>query len=128
MRRPPRKRALAVGLSLTAVAAAACGAPPPQAPLAYARKLDRATSGISTACGYAYRATAFPGDHAAALNKLEDAALGAAHKLETVFRKDRGWVYQGYTVAEIASDGVSMLDSCGLHRAAQQLKQATTSS
>lgn len=128
MRRRSQNRAFAVGLALAAVSVAACGPLPPQAPLAYARKLDRATSGISTACGYAYRATAFPGDHAAALNKLEDAALGAAHKLETVFRRDRGWIYQGYTVAEIASHSVSMLDSCGLHKAARQLKHATTSS
>jgi hypothetical protein len=117
-----------VGSVLAALAIAGCEALPPQAPLAYAQKLDRATSGISTACGYAYRATAFPGDHAKVLATLEDAALGSAHKLEGVFRHNRNWVYQGYTVAEIASDGVSMLDSCGLHRAAQQLKEATTGS
>ncbi len=121
-----RSRAVALGSVLAAVSIAGCGALPPQAPLAYAQKLDRATSGISTACGYAYWATAFPGNHAQVLSKLEDAALGAARKLEGVFRRNRKWVYQGFTVAEIASDGVSMLDSCGLHRAAHQLKQATT--
>jgi hypothetical protein len=113
---------------LAALALAGCGALPPQAPLAYARKLDRATSGISTACGYAYWATAFPGNHDRVLKQLEDAALGSAHKLEGVFRHNRNWVYQGNTVAEIASDGVSMLDSCGLHAAAHQLKRATTNS
>jgi hypothetical protein len=121
-------RAVALGLVSAAVAISGCGALPPQAPLQYAKKLDSATSGISTACGYAYRATAFPGNHARVLEKLEDAASGAARKLANVFHRDRHWVYQGYTVAEISSDAVSMLSSCGLHAAATQLKEATTAS
>jgi hypothetical protein len=110
-----------------AIALAGCGALPPQAPLPYAQKLDRATSGISTACGYAYRATAFPGNHARVIEKLEDAATSDVRKLVKVFKRNRKWVYQGFTVAEIASDGVSMLSSCGLHKAAHQLRAATTS-
>jgi hypothetical protein len=112
---------------VAALSAAGCGALPPQAPLAYAKKLDSATSGISTACGYAYRATAFPGNHARVTEKLEDAAIGDVRKLVNVFKRNRKWIYQGFTVAEIASDGVSMLDSCGLHKAAHQLRVATTS-
>jgi hypothetical protein len=37
-------------------------------------------------------------------------------------------VYQSDTVAEISSDAVAMLEACGLHRAAEQLRQATTAS
>ena len=103
-----------------------CGALPPQAPLAYAKKLDSATSGISTACGGAYQVTAFPGNHTRDLDGLEAAAITDSRKLEKVFYRNRKWVYQGDTVAEIASDGVSMLSACGLHRAAMQLKRATT--
>jgi hypothetical protein len=121
-------RLKALGLALAALSAAGCGALPPQAPLAYARKLDSATSGISTACGYAYQVTAFPGNHAADLKKLEATAATGARKLANVFRRNRGWVYQGDTVAEISSDAVSRLNSCGLHRAARQLKRATTTS
>lgn len=37
--------------ALLALALAGCGATPSQAPLPQAKKLDGATSGISTACG-----------------------------------------------------------------------------
>jgi hypothetical protein len=114
--------------ALMLLAITGCGALPPQAPLQYAKKLDSATSGISTACGETYRLTAFPGNHTRDLKELEAAAASDVHKLVTVFKRNRNWVYQGFTVAEIASDGVSMLNSCGLKQAAQQLKQATTSS
>ena len=120
-------RKAAIAPLAAAVALAGCGALPPQAPLPYAKKLDSATSGISTACGYAYRATAFPGNHARVIEKLEDAAISDVRKLVKVFKRNREWVYQGLTVADIASDGVSMLDSCGLHKAAHELRAATTS-
>jgi hypothetical protein len=122
------RRFAAAGLALASLAIAGCGALPPQAPLAYAKKLDSATSGISTACGGAYQVTAFPGNHTSDLDGLEAGAVKSARKLETVFHRNREWIYQGDTVAEISSDAVSMLESCGLHRAAQQLKQATTAS
>jgi hypothetical protein len=114
--------------ALLALAMTGCGALPPQAPLQYAKKLDGATSGISTACGETYRVTAFAGDHGRDLNELESTAATDVHKLVNVFTRNRNWVYQGFTVAQIASDGVSMLSSCGLTRAAHQLKQATTGS
>jgi hypothetical protein len=117
----------AATLAAAAALATGCGALPPQAPLAYAKKLDSATSGISSACGEAYRVTAFPGDHRHAIDQLEKTASTDVQKLVQVFKRNRKWVYQGFTVAEIASDGVSMLGSCGLHRAEQQLRAATTS-
>jgi hypothetical protein len=128
MRGRPLPRFAAVGLALASIAVVGCGALPPQAPLAYAKKLDSATSGISTVCGSAYQVTAFPGNHTSDLDGLEASAAAYSRKLEKVFRRNREWVYQGDTVAEISSDAVSMLESCGLHRAANQLKRATTAS
>lgn len=121
-------RLTALALAAALLAGAGCGALPPQAPLAYARKLDSATSGISTACGYAYQVTAFPGNHAADLKRLDATATTSVLKLVKVFHRNRAWVYQGDTVAEISSDAVSMLRSCGLHGAAQKLERATTAS
>jgi hypothetical protein len=123
-----QSRFAALGFALAALAVTGCGALPPQAPLAYAKKLDSATSGIATACGSAYQVTAFPGNHTRDLDGLEAGAAKSARKLAKVFHRNRDWVYQGDTVAEIASDAVSMLESCGLHRAAGQLRRATTAS
>lgn len=128
MRARSKKRFLALGPVVAALAVAGCGAPPPQAPLAYAKKLDSATSGISTVCGSAYQVTAFPGNHTSDLDGLEASATTYVRKLVTVFQRNREWVYQGDTIAEISSDAVSMLESCGLHRAATALKRATTAS
>ena len=122
------RAAVAVVVATLGAAVSGCGALPPEAPLAYAEKLDSATSGISTACGYAYRATAFPGDHTRDLNQLEASASMYVDKLVKVFRRNRKWVYQSDTVAEISSDAVSMLNSCGLHAAAHRLRRATTAS
>lgn len=128
MRTRSRMHFLVLGSALAALAVAGCGALPPQAPLAYAKKLDSATGGISTACGSAYQVTAFPGNHTSDLDGLEASAITDVRKLETVFQRNREWVYQGDTVAEISSDAVNMLESCGLHRAATRLKRATTAS
>lgn len=128
MRRPRRLRAptAVVVVAMLGAVVAGCGPLPPQAPLAYARKLSTATGGISTACGFAYQVTAFPGNHARELEKFEAQAIVDARKLVKVFKRNRQWVYQGDTVAEISSDAVSMLQSCGLHKAAHQLRSATT--
>ncbi len=104
---------------------AACGATPPQAPLPYAKKLDSATSGISTACGLASQVTAFPGDHRSDLITLEVTASSSADKLASVFARDPAWIYQGDTVRQIVHDSASMLGSCGLHSAQHELLRAT---
>jgi hypothetical protein len=106
-------------------ALSACGALPPQAPLPYAKKLDSATSGISTACGLAEQVTAFPGDHRNDLITLEVTAGSSGQKLASVYRRDPSWIYQGETVRQIVTDSVSLLGSCGLRGAQTQLKQAT---
>ncbi len=115
--------------AIAALTAAGCGALPPQAPLAYAKKLDAATGGISTACGDAYRVQAFPNARTARdMKKLEATVSSDVGKLAGVFRRNHKWVYQGDTIAEISSDAVSMLSSCGLRAAAKQLREATTAS
>lgn len=117
-------------LSVTVVLAAlgaGCGATPPEAPFAQAKKLDAATSDISTACGLAYQVTAFPGDHRADLANLESSAKSSAHTLASVYHRNPAWIYQGDTVGKIVDDGVAMLRACGLHDAAAALSAATAS-
>lgn len=114
--------AAAAGLAL---AVAGCGAQPPQAPLAYAKKLDVSTSGISTACGKAYLLSAFGGSHAKGLKGLDDAASSSAHTLALVDRRDPSWVFLGETVRQIVSASASMLETCGLHRARARLLRET---
>jgi hypothetical protein len=107
--------------ALLAAVVAGCGATPPQAPLPFAKKLDSATSGIATACGEAYQVTAFPGDHARDIATLEATAASSARKLALVDARNPHWIYQGQTVAEIADESVSYLESCGLGKAAAVL-------
>jgi hypothetical protein len=108
-----------------AVALAACGATPPQAPLKQAMKLGVATSGISTACGLAYQATAFPGHDETDLETLEATASASAIKLASVYRENPAWIYQGETVHDVVRDALSMLGSCGLTKARGVLAHAT---
>jgi hypothetical protein len=100
---------------------AACGATRPQAPPHYAKKLDSATSGISTACGEASQVTAFPGDHRSELKTLEATAGAGVTKLASVYRRRPSWVYQGVTVADIVNDSFSLLGSCRLRQAQTEL-------
>jgi hypothetical protein len=109
-----------------AIALAACGPSPPQAPLGQAKKLSVSTSGISTACGLAYQVTAFPGNHRRELATLDAAASSSAVKLASVYGRNPAWLYQGATVSEIVSDGIEMLRACGLHRAAGTLSAAAS--
>jgi hypothetical protein len=113
---------VAVAVTLTL---AACGPTPPQAPLPYAKKLDSATSGISTACGLGEQVTAFSGEHAKDVITLEVTAGNSGLKLASVYRRNPAWIYQGETVRQIVTDSVSLLGSCGLHGAQAELKRAT---
>lgn len=114
--------------AMSSLLTAACGPTPPQAPLPYAKKLDSATSGISTACGEATQVTAFAGDHHADLVTLEVTASSSALKLAGVFVRDPAWIYQGETVRQIVHDSVTMLGSCGLLAARRELVHATGTS
>jgi hypothetical protein len=106
-------------------AVAACGATPPQAPLSQAKRLDSATSGISTACGESYQITAFAGDHRRDLDTLETTAASDARKLSSVYRRNPAWIYQGETVTKIVLDARSSLRGCGLPRAQTVLAELT---
>ena len=123
MRRAPL-RTLAPAAAL-AVALAACGPPPPQAPFEYAKKLDSATSGISTDCGLAFQVTAFPGEDRKDLITLEATAGTSVRKLAKVWKRGPNWIYQGQTIRQIVGASLSMLDSCGLHQARAELAQLT---
>lgn len=117
--------ARAITAATAVLALAACGPTPPQAPLPYAKKLDSAASGISTACGLAEQVTAFSGQHDKDLITLEVTAGSSSLKLASVYHKNPAWIYQGETVREIVTDSVSLLGSCGLHGAQAELKRAT---
>ncbi len=110
---------------LGAGALAGCGPPPPQAPLAYAKRLDESTGGISTACGLAYQVTAFPGQHQPDLAVLEATAISDARKLATVYKRNPEWIYQGDKVHTLVVDSLTLLRQCGLHQAAAALSRAT---
>jgi hypothetical protein len=110
---------------LLVTALAGCGPTPPQAPLEQAKKLDSATSGISTACGLSAQVTAFPPPDHAALVTLDVTASGDARKLASVFALDPDWIYQGETVRQIVRSSLVMLDACGLREAASTLRART---
>ena len=107
------------------LAAAGCGAAPPQAPLRQAARLDTSLSAISTACGLAYQLSAFPPAPAAQLASLEATARSEAAKLASVFRANPRWIYQGETVGTIVGQALATLGSCGLPQARAALAGQT---
>jgi hypothetical protein len=110
---------------LFAVALCGCGATPPQAPLADAKRLDASTGTISTACGESYQLSSFAGGDRQDLQTLEATATAAARKLASVYARNPAWIYQGETVSQIVRDSTSMLRSCRLQGAAGALASAT---
>ncbi len=113
-----------IALFVTAVLAG-CGATPPQAPRAQAKKLGASTGDISTECGLTYQVTAFPGDHRNELASLETQAKASVRSLASVYVKNPAWIYQGETVGQIVTDAVAMLHACGLNEAARTLERTT---
>jgi hypothetical protein len=118
-----RRRALLAAVA--ALVLSSCGPPEPQAPLPQAKKLDEATSGISTTCGLTYQLTEFPGPREPDLKVLEATATTAAEKLARVYKQNPKWIYQGETINTIVEDSLTMLRQCGLHQAAAQLARQT---
>jgi hypothetical protein len=104
-----------------------CGATPPQAPPAQAKKLDAALSGISNACGLTYQATAFAKPGQADLSSFESTAGTEALKLASVYSRNPAWIYQGETVSKIVQDAVGILGACGLTEAQHALEDSVTS-
>jgi len=93
--------------------------------LGYAKKLDSATSGISTDCGLAYQVSACRGDHRKDLLTLAATAGTSVRKLAKVWKRNPNWIYQGETVRQIVGASLSYLDLCGLHQARAELAQLT---
>jgi hypothetical protein len=116
------RRFARLGWLVPVLAATACGATPPQAPLAQAKRLDGATNGIAFACGEAYQVTAFAGSHAADLSPIRRVATRSAAKLAAVDAINADWIYQGQTIAEIVHAGAADLRACGLSDAAAALE------
>jgi hypothetical protein len=114
-----------IAAPVLALALAACGPTPPQAPLKQAKKLSVATGAISTACGLAYQVTAFPGNHKSDLESLEATASSSARKLAAVYARNQAWIYQGETVHDVVRDALAMLGACGLTTAQRTLAHAT---
>jgi hypothetical protein len=110
------------------VAVAGCGAPPPEAPLPQAKKLDASTSDLATECGLTYQVTAFGGDHAGEVSHLESLAAVSVHSLASVYARNPAWIYQGETIRQIVADAVAMLEACGLKHAAGALELSAAGS
>jgi hypothetical protein len=121
---PALKRMLAVPAVVLVVTA--CAGTSSQAPLKEAKKLSVSTGAISTACGLAFQATAFPGAHEKDLEPLEATAASNAKKLASVYARNQAWIYQGQTVRQIVGASLSMLSTCGLTKAQSALARATT--
>jgi hypothetical protein len=117
------KRMLAVPALVLLLAA--CGGMPSSVPLEQAKKLSVSTNGISTACGLAFQATAFPGADKKDLETLEATAASSARKLASVYARNQDWIYQGVTVRQIVGEALSMLDTCGLIKAQSVLARET---
>jgi hypothetical protein len=124
-RRLFRKGRVPLGAGLVALAIVACGPTPPQAPLPDAKKLDEATSGISTTCGLSYQVREFAGQHEPDLSVLEATAKTAVKKLALVYGRNPKWIYQSDTIHTIVKDSLTLLEQCGLQYAAGVLSQAT---
>jgi hypothetical protein len=120
---PTLKRMLAAPALVLLVTA--CAGTSSRAPLAQAKKLSVSTGGISTACGLAFQATAFPGADRKDLETLEATAASNAKKLASVYARNQAWIYQGVTVRQIVGEALSMLSTCGLTKAQSVLAHET---
>ena len=120
-----RSRTMLATVGLLAILAG-CGPTPPQAPFPEAKKLDSATSGISTACGLSSQVTAFPPPDHKDLVTLDAVATEDARKLARVYAKNPTWIYQGQTIRQLVSDSLTMLAACGLHGAEKSLRERTS--
>jgi hypothetical protein len=116
---------LAITVGAVAIAVAGCGATPPQAPLAQAKKLDAATSGIASACGLSYQTTALADGHQPDLSALESTAITEARKLASVYALNPDWIYQSETIRVIVHDSISALGDCRLTEAQATLAAQT---
>jgi hypothetical protein len=111
--------ALALGAAL-----GACGAPPPQVPVAQANRVASALAGIAAACGESYQQHAFSAPPAG-LARLEVAARSRVEELARVYVQNPDWIYQGETLRQVVALSVSYLRQCRLPQAAAALVTRT---
>jgi hypothetical protein len=111
-------------LAVAATALGGCAQPGTQAPKPQAKLLNDAAASISFACGSAEELTAFGGSGAVGLAPLEQTATGGVHKLVTVWKQNRTWIYQGESINGVVADSFALLGSCGLRQAQHALGDA----
>jgi uncharacterized protein YjiS (DUF1127 family) len=114
---------------IVAAAAAAlvagCGPTPPQAPGPEAHQLNLALSTFSSACGHAIEIQTFD-NSARDMTITEHQAQSKVPVLARIYKRNKNWVFQSKTVAELVQMSNSYLDECGLHAAAGQLRSLTS--
>ena len=110
---------------LAALALAGCSVSGPQAPLAYAKKINTVTGDISSACGVLEQVSAFPPPPASDIRSLQADAASAARQLAAIDRGHPGWRFDGVDMRTVVNQARTMLRSCGLESVAEQLKHET---
>ena len=113
--------ATAAAAVCASLSVAACGALPPQAPVAAASLVSRALSTIASSCGESYRLQEFT-PHPD-LTGLEKTAGESARTLAGISVRHPQWVYQGATLSQIDTLSIQDLDGCSLPHAAAILRR-----
>lgn len=110
---------------IVALAVAGCGQPGTPVTAAQWAKINTATRDITTACGFALQATAFPHQHPR-LAHLESMARAGAVQLSDVYDHDHDQthLYQGEPVRATVKSSIALLTQCGLHKARVPLRAA----
>jgi hypothetical protein len=110
---------------LAVLALSGCSEAGPQAPLPYAKKINTVTGDISSACGLLTQLSAFPPPPRRYVTILEASASSAVRQLAAIDRGHPGWRFDGVDMRTIVNQARTMLRSCGLKAAAEQLKRET---
>ena len=108
---------------LAVLALSGCSEAGPQAPLPYAKKINTVTGDISSACGLYTQLNAFPPPPRHYVLILQASASSAVKKLAAIDRGHPGWRFDGVDMRTIVNQARTMLRSCGLKSAAEQLKK-----
>jgi outer membrane murein-binding lipoprotein Lpp len=117
-----------VALILATCLLAGCSVSGPQAPLHYAKHINTVTGDISTACGELTQMTAFPPPPPRAVRTIQADAASAVRELAAIDRGHPEWRFDGVDMRTIVNQARTMLRSCGLKSAAEQLKRESARS
>lgn len=113
---------------LAACLFAGCSVSGPQAPLHYAKHINTVTGDISTACGEFTQMNAFPPPPPRAVRTIQADAASAVHQLAAIDKGHPEWRFDGVDMRTIVNQARTMLRSCGLKSAAEQLKRQSAKS